>query len=340
MHAAIVGLAGPALGADERALLGALPPLGVILFKRNCVSAAQVESLVGEVKETLGRPSAPVLIDQEGGRVARLTPPAWPARPPLRAIGRLAERDPACGHEAARLHARLLASDLAPLGITVDCAPALDLAVPGRTPAIGDRAIAPAPELVATLGAAMLDGFLAGGVLPVIKHLPGHGRATIDSHIALPVVAETAETLAASDWLPFRACAASPLGMTAHVLYPALDPERPATLSARIIEDVIRGAIGFQGALMSDDLCMGALGGAPATRAADAIAAGCDLALHCSGVLAESRAVLEAVPVLEGRSLRRVEDALARRSPPAPFDPAAAEARLASLLAGPPGPHS
>jgi len=340
VRAAIVGLAGPTLDPDERIWLAHAQPLGVILFHRNCVAPEQVRNLVADVRERLGRPDAPILIDQEGGRVARLKPPAWSARPPLRALGRLAERDLALGLEAAHLHARLLASDLAPLGITVDCAPLLDLAIPGRTAAIGDRALAADPELVAALGRAMLDGFLEGGILPVIKHLPGHGRATADSHVTLPVVAAPRTTLAASDWQPFRACASAPFAMTAHVRYPALDPDQPATLSARIVEDVIRGEIGFAGALMSDDLCMGALGGEPGARAAGAIAAGCDLALHCSGVLAHARAVLEAVPRLTGGPLARVEHALARRRPPAPFDVAAGEARLACLLAGAATPHA
>lgn len=340
MRAAIVGLAGPSLEPDERRWLEAAEPLGVILFRRNCETPAQVEALIADVRAALGRPDAPVLIDQEGGRVARLIPPAWPSRPPLRAIGRLAEQNLAPGCEAAFLHARLLASDLQALGITVACAPVLDLALPGRTQAIGDRAIAADPDLVATLGLAMLDGFLAGGVLPVIKHLPGHGRATADSHVTLPVVAEPRATLAASDWQPFRACATAPFAMTAHVLYPALDPDQPATLSVQVIEDVIRGEIGFAGALMSDDLCMGALGGEPGARAARAIAAGCDLALHCSGVLAEARAVLEAVPRLAGVPLARVEDALGRLGPPASFDAAAGAARLAGLLAGVPAPHA
>jgi beta-N-acetylhexosaminidase len=228
--AAIVGVAGPALGAEERALLAARPPFGFILFARNCVRPAQLRRLIGELRAAAGRPDAPVLIDQEGGRVARLGPPHWPARAAARQIGRLAERDLAAGREAAWLHARLLAADLEPLGVTVDCVPVLDLALPGSTAAIGDRALSADPALVGELGRAMIEGLLAGGVLPVIKHLPGHGRARVDSHEALPVVDAEIERLRASDFRPFWTCRNAPFAMTAHVLYPALDPHRPATL--------------------------------------------------------------------------------------------------------------
>jgi beta-N-acetylhexosaminidase len=331
-RAAIVGVAGPTLEAAERRLLEAADPLGFILFARNCRAPAELRRLIADLRAAVGRADAPVLIDQEGGRVARLCPPHWPARPAARRLGELTERDPAAGREAAWLQARLIASDLAALGITVDCAPVLDLAVPGHTPAIGDRAPAPDPEIVALLGQAAIEGFLHGGVLPVIKHLPGHGRACIDSHHGLPVVDAPRALLAATDWRPFAACRDAPLGMSAHVLYPALDPERPATLSARIIGDVIRGAIGFQGALLSDDLSMGALEGPIGQRAAAALTAGCDLALHCNGRLEEMREVLDAAGPLSGESAMRVGQALAARLSPADFDPLAAQARLDALL--------
>jgi len=333
-RAAVVGLAGTALGTEERALFRERLPAGVILFARNCASRDQVRALVAELRAVLGDDDLPVLIDQEGGRVMRLRPPEWPARVPARAIGALAERDPAAGREAARLQARLIAADLAALGITVACAPVLDLGLPGRTAAIGDRAYSADPRVVAELGRAAVEGFAAGGVLPVIKHLPGHGRAAVDSHVALPVVDAPQELLAACDWLPFLACRDAPMAMTAHVLYPGLDPDQPATHSAPIIEAVIRGRIGFAGVLLSDDLSMGALGGSLGERAARARAAGCDLALHCNGDLAEAAAVLDAAGPLEGRAAARLARALATRRPPEPLgDVAAAEARLAGLLA-------
>ena len=332
--AAIVGVAGCTLGADERRLIKARNPWGFILFARNCADPDQVRSLVDDLRATVGRADAPVLIDQEGGRVARLRPPHWPARPAPRRIGQLAEHDRRAGLEAAWLHARLIAADLAELGITIVCAPVLDLALPGRTRAIGDRALAADPHLVGALGQAMIDGFLEGGVLPVIKHLPGHGRARRDSHLFLPTVAARPADMARADWVPFRACRdAAPFAMTAHVLYPALDPGHPATLSRTIIQEIIRGEIGFAGALLSDDLSMGALAGSLGDRAAAARAAGCDLALHCNGDFAEMIEVLEAAGPLEGAGARRAEAALARRRAPAPFDPAAGALRLRELLA-------
>jgi beta-N-acetylhexosaminidase len=331
-RAAIVGVAGLVLGEDERAVLRQHAPWGFILFARNCANPDQVRTLVDDLRATVGRPDAPVLIDQEGGRVARLCPPHWPARLPARRIGQLAECDRDAGVEAAQLHARLIARDLLPLGINVVCAPVLDLALPGQTRAIGDRALAADPELVALLGQALIEGFLAGGVLPVIKHLPGHGRAREDSHLGLPIVEAAAEQMAGADWLPFRACRAAPFAMTAHVLYPALDAARPATLSSTIIETVIRDAIGFEGALLSDDLSMGALSGSLRERAAAARAAGCDIALHCNGKLGEMSEVLEAAGFLEGASAARVAAALAGAHAPQGFDGPGGEVRLAGLL--------
>jgi len=344
----VVAPAGATLGDAERALFARCKPLGFILFARNCTAPEQVRALIADLRATIGRDDAPVLIDQEGGRVMRLRPPHWPDRVPARAIGSLAEREPAAGREAAWLQGRLIAADLASLGITVDCAPVLDLGLESTTPAIGDRgrgevfladvaaghdlqgqvqiAIGVAGEVHAAFGQP------AGGVLPVIKHLPGHGRAGVDSHVALPVVRDEPELLAGSDWRPFVRCANAAFAMTAHVLYPALDPDQPATHSARIVEDVIRGRIGFAGALLSDDLSMGALGGGLRERAAKARAAGCDLALHCTGDLAEMAAVLDAAGPLDGAGAARVARALARRRAPEPFDRAAGEARLEALL--------
>jgi beta-N-acetylhexosaminidase len=330
--AAIVGIAGPVLGEDERRLFQERDPWGFILFARNCADPDQVRALVSDLRATVDRADAPVLIDQEGGRVARLCPPHWPARPPARRLGEIAERDPQAGLEAAWLHARLIAADLTPLGISVVCAPVLDLALPGQTRAIGDRALAADPELVALLGRAMIDGFLAGGVLPVIKHLPGHGRARRDSHVGLPTIAAAAGEMARADWIPFRACCAAPFAMTAHVLYPALDPARPATLSPTVIQEAIRGEIGFAGALLSDDLSMGALCGSLGERTAAARAAGCDLALHCNGDFAEMVEVLACAGVLEGASAARAQAGLACVHVPQAFDAIASEARIAHLL--------
>jgi len=265
--------------------------------------------------------------------VARLKPPHWPALPALRRIGEFAERDPDSAKEAAWLHARLIAADLEPLGITVNCSPVLDLGLAGQTEAIGDRAFSDDPEIVAALGHATIEGYLAGGVLPVIKHLPGHGRASADSHLSLPCVEAERPALAEADWLPFRANAEAPLGMTAHILFPELDPSACATQSAAVIQDVIRGEIGFDGALLSDDLSMEALGGSLGERAAIARRAGCDLALHCNGVFDEMTAVLDAAGPLDGEALIRVERALARRRAPEPFDVALGRRRLLDLLA-------
>jgi beta-N-acetylhexosaminidase len=330
----VVGVAGPRLSDEERQLLRARPPWGFILFKRNCGSPAQVRQLIAQLREASRRPDAPILIDQEGGRVQRLQPPHWPARPAARQIGALASQDLVAGREAAFLLARLIAHDLCDLGITINCAPVLDLALPECTPAIGDRACSADPEIVAALGHSTIAGHLAGGVLPVIKHLPGHGRARVDSHVCLPVVDSDRANLATSDWVPFRACAGAPLAITAHVLFTALDRERPATLSPTIVEEVIRGEIGFGGALLSDDLSMRALGGSLGERAARARAAGCDIAVHCNGRPDEMIEVLEAAGPLEGEGAARLTRALARRAPPATFDPRAAEARLADLLRG------
>jgi beta-N-acetylhexosaminidase len=265
--------------------------------------------------------------------VLRLGPPHWPGRSALRPLARRPARAAAAGRTAAWLHARLIAADLQPLGITVDCAPVLDLALPECTAAIGDRALSADPALVGELGLAMIEGFLAGGVLPVIKHLPGHGRARIDSHLGLPVVDAALETLRAADWLPFRTCRAAPLAITAHVLFEALDPEHPATLSTRVIDEVIRGALGFEGLLLSDDLSMGALAGSIGERAAAARTAGCDLALHCNGRYDEMVEVLAAAGPLEGAAAMRATRALERLPAPEPLDLPAAEAQLAELLA-------
>lgn len=331
--AAIVGVSGSILNAAEGRLFEQKQPCGFILFARNCQHPDQVGALVQALRSTVDDPRAPVLIDQEGGRVSRLKPPHWSSICAPRRLGDLAERDLAKAKEAAWLHARLIASDLEPLGITVNCAPVLDLAFAAQTEAIGDRALSHDPAIVAILARAMIDGYLAGGVLPVIKHLPGHGRALVDSHVCLPHVDASLADVADKDWLPFQACSEAPFGMTAHVRFACLDPERPATQSAPIINEIIWDKIGFKGALLSDDLSMNALGGGLGERAAAATSAGCDLAVHCNGDLEEMTEVLDAAGPLVGEARSRVDQALARRSLPEAFDIDDGRARLDDLLA-------
>lgn len=285
---AIIGLAGLALAPEEVALLRAERPLGIILFRRNVGTPAQLRALTAAIRDILGE-ATPILIDQEGGRVARLRLPHWPEFPPPATF----ENGPA---EAARANAEALARICLATGLDVICAPCLDLRLAGAHDVIGDRAFSADPAEVARLGAAWVAGLRAGGATPVLKHIPGHGRATLDSHLALPVVTADRATLA-EDFAPFCALAAPDLwAMTAHILYPALDAARCATLSPLVISEVIRGEIGFTGVLISDDLAMKALDGTPGALAAGALAAGCDAVLHCSGVLAESAAVLAACP--------------------------------------------
>jgi beta-N-acetylhexosaminidase len=330
-NAVIFGCAGPSLSPQEWAFFRDANPAGFILFKRNCESPDQVRALVRELRATVGRAEAPVLIDQEGGRVARLQPPHWRAYPAPAALGALGG---ARAHEAVRLVARLIADDLADLGISVDCLPVLDVPQPGADPVIGDRAYAGDPAGVARLGRAACEGLLEGGVLPVIKHIPGHGRAQVDSHHALPRVTAARAELDATDFEPFRALADMPWAMTAHIVYTAVDADAPATLSLSVIRDIIRASMGFDGVLVSDDLSMNALGGPIGARASRALASGCDLALHCNGDPAEMAAVAGAVVPLTPDARRRLDRAEARRGAPAALDRGAAEARLEALLGG------
>ena len=305
--------------------------MGFILFKRNCESPDQVRALVHELRATIGRADAPVLIDQEGGRVARLQPPHWRKYPAAATLGALGgER----AQKAARLAARLIADDLTALGITVDCLPVLDVSQPGASPVIGDRAYSSDPAEVARLGKTSCEGLLEGGVLPVIKHVPGHGRATVDSHDALPRVSASRAVLDATDFAPFRALSDMPWAMTAHIVYGAIDAEAPATLSPLVIREVIRANMGFDGVLVSDDLSMKALGGPIGARAARALVAGCDLALHCNGGAEEMADVAAAVAPLTPEARRRLDRAELRRRAPAPLDRHAAEARLDALIEG------
>jgi beta-N-acetylhexosaminidase len=329
--ACILGCSGPVLTADERAFFAEARPWGFILFGRNVETPEQVRRLVDDLRESVGR-AAPVLIDQEGGRVQRLRPPHWRRYPPGRAYGRLPAHQ---RRETVRLGARLLAHDLSGLGIDVDCLPVLDVPGPDGHEVIGDRAYAETPDEVAVLGRAAAEGLIAGGVLPVIKHIPGHGRALADSHQQLPVVLARREDLEARDFAPFKALSDMPLAMTAHVVYAAIDPERPATLSNTVIDEVVRGAIAFDGLLMTDDLSMQALTGRFRERAEAALAAGCDVVLHCNGEMDEMLAVAAGVGLLQGRAAERAAAALGRlASAPEPFDAAEAHTRFDAAFEG------
>ena len=333
--ASILGCAGLTLSAEEEAFFRDVQPWGFILFKRNVETPDQVRRLVDQLRATVDRPDAPVLIDQEGGRVQRLGPPHWRRYPPGRAYGELASNDPLLRREITRLGARLLAHDLAALGINVDCVPVLDVPVAGAHDVIGDRAYAKTPDGVALLGRAACEGLIAGGVLPVIKHIPGHGRAMADSHHDLPVVDTAYNELDAWDFAPFKMLSDMPMAMTAHVVYSAVDAKRPATTSKKAMRQVIRGAIGFDGLVMSDDMSMKALGGEFADRARDSLAAGCDVVLHCNGDLDEMRAVIAGTRELSGPAARRAKAALARLAKvPEPLDLEAARARFDAAFAG------
>lgn len=329
--AAIYGCEGLELSDSERAFFRDVRPFGFILFARNCHSPDQIRALTSALRECSGRENTPILIDQEGGRVARLGPPHWKKRPPARRIGELFESDPDRGRAAAYLHARLIANDLWTLGVTVDCAPVLDVPAPGSHDIIGDRAYAVRPGPVIELGRAAIEGFLDGGILPVVKHIPGHGRAGVDSHLELPRVGASADDLSLNDFLPFRALNHAPIAMTAHVVYEAFDVKRPATTSPRVIGRAIRGEIGFEGLLISDDLSMAALSGSLADRAKAALFAGCDVVLHCNGKMEEMREVAERVKQLSGRALERANAALSAQRKPAPLDIEAAEAHLEEM---------
>ena len=320
--------AGTSLAPDERTLFERADPLGFILFRRNCDTPDQIRALVQGLRQCVGRADAPVLIDQEGGRVARLQPPHWREAPAAAAFGRLAERDPAAALQAAYVNHRLIADELRDLGISVACAPVLDVARPETTGAIGDRAFSADPSIVGALGLAACAGLMAGGVAPVIKHMPGHGRATVDSHLDLPVVDAGHEELSRIDFAPFAIAAGMPWGMSAHVTYTALDRGRPATQSPTVIARTIRGEIGFAGFLVSDDICMAALKGDAGARASAALAAGCDAVLHCNGDVDEMERVAAAAHSLSERAVARLARAETLLGAPRTIDTAALAARL------------
>ena len=310
MQAAIYGIEGLVLTEDERAFLREADPAGVILFRRNCASPGQLLALTDSLRALLGRDDLPILIDQEGGRVARMRPPEWQAFPAAERFDNLYRTAPSSAIEAARSNARALALMLRQCGINVNCLPLLDVRQTGATDIIGDRALGTEPMQVAALGRAVLDGMGSAGVVGVIKHMPGHGRALVDSHKELPVVHASAEELE-TDLEPFERLAWAPMGMTAHVVYEAWDGERPASLSPTVIGEIIRGRIGFEGWLMSDDLGMEALAGDMGSRAAGVVAAGCDAALHCSGKFEEMLAVASVVPAMSGEGQARLDRAMA-----------------------------
>jgi beta-N-acetylhexosaminidase len=329
--ACIFGCSGAVLTAEEDAFFRDVRPWGFILFKRNVETPDQVRALIDALRGTVGRADAPVLIDQEGGRVQRLGPPHWPRYPTGRAYAALAANDPLTGRAVARLGARLIAEDLRKLGITVDCAPVLDVPVSGAHDVIGDRAYGETVDSIASLGRAFAEGLIAGGVLPVIKHIPGHGRALADSHLHLPVVEADREALE-TDFAPFRMLSDMPMAMTAHVVYPAIDPKRPATTSPAALK-LIREGLGFSGLIMSDDLSMKALKGDFASRARRSLRAGCDVVLHCNGDRGEMQAVAAGTKALKGSAQARAEAALARLpKTPEPFDEAEARARFAAAF--------
>ncbi len=332
-RAVIFGCKSYDLSDDERAFFAEVDPVGFILFERNCQSPDQIRRLCADLRSSVGRAEAPILIDQEGGRVRRLKPPHWRMAQSAKTFADLAGRDSTKGIEAIRLNAQLMARELADLGIDVDCTPVLDLPQSDADPIIGDRAYGTAPADVVRNARAVIDGLVAGGAIPVIKHIPGHGRARADSHKELPRVETSHAELSAHDFRTFRELSDAPMGMTAHVVYEAIDATAPATLSRKVIDTIIRGEIGFDGWLMSDDLSMKALSGSFEDRARASLDAGCDVVLHCNGDMDEMRAVASATRVMDDNSMRRLARARALiDAPRAQIDMVAGEARLAQLL--------
>jgi beta-N-acetylhexosaminidase len=311
MLPAILGLSGPLLTADERAFFGEAQPAGFILFGRNCRDRAQLRALTDSLRAISGRTDVPILIDQEGGRVARLAPPEWPEFPAASRFGELYRKAPISGIEAARVNAQAMAITLAEVGINVNCSPVLDVQEGDGHDIVGDRSFGDEPMQVAALGRAVLEGLEAGGVCGIVKHMPGHGRARADSHVELPVIDSSEEELE-RDLAPFRALNSAAMGMVAHILYSAWDAEWAASVSPAVIERIIRGRIGFDGLLISDDIAMEALSGRAAERAQAAIDAGCDLVMHCSGRLEDSEQIAGALGEIGDAARARLERAMAR----------------------------
>lgn len=331
---AVYGCAGHILRPDERAFFERVKPWGFILFGRNISSPEQIAGLTQSLREAVDDAIAPVLIDQEGGRVARLSPPVWSARPAAARLGDLFARAPELGREAAYLNARLMAHDLKAVGINVDCAPVLDTPVASAHDIIGDRAFGHDLATIIELGRAVIDGLMDGGVLPVMKHIPGHGRVMADSHRELPRVSSGAEELSSTDFVPFRSLNQCPMAMTAHVVFESIDSQRPATTSPKVIREIVRGQIGFDGLLISDDVSMSALSGPISTRARAALFAGCDIVLHCNGSMEEMVDVAREATLLEGQVLKRAEHALSEIRQVEALDVEAAQTRLNQLMEG------
>ena len=332
----ITGCAGPVLTPEEIDFFRQSNPWGLIVFKRNCDAPDQLRALTTAFRAAVGRKDAPVFVDQEGGRVQRLGPPSnsWPKYPNARAYGDLYQAKPLAALRAARNIGRLMAEDLIAAGITANCLPVLDVPQVGSHDIIGNRAYSLNREQVMVLARAHVAGFMEGGVLPVIKHIPGHGRASTDSHHHLPIVEASAAELRETDFAPFAAFADAPMAMTAHVVFTALDKTLPATLSRKVIRKSIRGDIGFSGLLMGDDLSMKALSGTLAEKCQAALTAGCDIVLHCNGILDEMQQVASSAGILKGKPLRRARAALKSRRKPQPFDRKTALADLAALMSG------
>lgn len=310
--ALIIGVSGTELTTEERDFFREHKPWGFILFARNCKEANQISDLNAAMRDAIGQPNAPVFIDQEGGRVQRLRPPLAPNYPPASELGMLYNRDREAGLQAARLMSRLHAIDLVKYGFTADCLPVLDVPVEGASSVIGNRAYGFEPFTVTEMGRAAAEGLIEGGILPVIKHIPGHGRGFADSHHNLPIVDASQAELEAHDFVPFKALADMPMAMTGHLVFSAIDPDHPATTSKIVIDRIIRDYIGFDGLLMSDDVSMNALSGDIATRTRAIFAGGCDMVLHCHGIMSEMQDVVANTPLLTGKALKRAEAAMAR----------------------------
>lgn len=332
--AVVFGCAGLTLTADEKVLFRDAHPAGFILFARNIDTPDQVRRLTDSLRGLSGNEQVPVLIDQEGGRVQRLRPPHWPEYPAMRPFGDTATANPEEAAACLRLNYRLIAADLAALGINVDCAPVLDLPVEGSHDIIGDRAFSDDPAIVAELGRAVCDGLAQGGVVPVIKHIPGHGRAFADSHEELPRVDTPLAELRRTDFAPFAALSSAPAGMTAHIVYSALDPDSPGSASRKVIGDIVRAEIGFEGLLFSDDVCMKALLGPLDRRVSSVLEAGCDLALHCDGTFADMAAIAETCPLMRPDSLARLKTAMSVTHDSEEFDAEAAKRQISAFLGG------
>lgn len=329
----IIGVSGTELTADERSFYAENSPWGFILFARNLKDENQIRDLNAALRDSIGNPDAPIFIDQEGGRVQRLRPPLAPNYPSASELGDIYRRNRTAGLDAARLMSRLHAVDLRKYGFTADCLPVLDVPVPGANSVIGNRAYGNDPQTVTEMGRAAAEGLMDGGILPVMKHMPGHGRGFADSHHNLPVVDVPLAELMEHDFAPFKALNDLPMAMTGHLVFTAIDPDRPATTSPVVIDQIIRGHIGFDGLLMSDDVSMNALSGDFHQRTRAIFAAGCDMVLHCNGVMDEMKAVLSETPILGGKALKRAEAALDRLTAAEDVEEAALRGAFANHLA-------